>query len=169
MQSSTSKGSSGKAIQLGGLWALLISVSIVFADQLTKSWIRANLQVGQSVIDLGFLRITNISNAGAAFGLFPDYSLFLTIFSLLGVTALVILILASHKVVLLKDSLSRLALGLVAGGTAGNLLDRFMRGYVTDFIDFGFWPAFNIADSAISIGTVLIVLLAIRMARATGS
>ncbi len=62
--------------------------------------------------------------------------------------------------------LGKVALGLVFGGTLGNLIDRFRFGRVTDFIDFGFWPAFNIADSAVTVGVIIFAYSLLRLARA---
>ena len=93
-----------KAKSLQGKWRnvvfFLTALLVVAADQLSKAWIRSNLDVGQSLL---------------------------------------------------------VALGLVLGGTAGNLIDRLRFGYVTDFIDVGIWPTFNIADSAVVVGVIIFV------------
>ena len=134
----------------------LAGLLIVLADQLTKTWIRANLPRGQSLFDLGFLRITHVYNTGAAFGLFRDQSFILTIAALIGVVVVFVCIFLSHRYLsFLNSMLGKSALGLVLGGSVGNLIDRLRFGYVTDFIDFRVWPAFNIADSAITIGVIL--------------
>ena len=65
----------------------------------------------------------------------------------------------------LENTSVMLTFGLVLGGTVGNLIDRFRCGYVTDFIDFGFWPTFNIADSAVTVGVILFALILLRHAQ----
>ena len=136
------------------LFGLLIAV----ADQLSKTWIRANLAEGQSLFEIGFLRITRIHNTGAAFGLFRDQSFALTIVALIGIAAILVYVLVICRYFSWPDSmLVRSALGLLLGGTMGNLIDRLRFGYVTDFINFSFWPAFNIADSAVTVGAIIFV------------
>jgi len=140
---------------------------IVVADQLSKTWIRTNLPEGRSLFEIGFLRITHVHNTGAAFGLFPDQSFVLIIVALIGITAILVYALVIYRYFPLPDGmLGKLALGLVFGGTLGNLIDRLRFGYVTDFIDFGFWPAFNIADSAITVGVIIFAYSLLRLARA---
>jgi len=81
----------------------------------------------------------------------------LTIIALVGVAALLLYIFFfHHRFPFVGNKLGKLALGLVLGGTVGNLIDRIYLGYVTDFIDFNFWPAFNLADSAIVVGTIIL-------------
>ena len=145
----------------------LIGLLIVVADQLSKTWIRTNLPEGRSLFEIGFLRITHVHNTGAAFGLFPDQSFVLIIVALIGITAILVYALVIYRYFPLPDGmLGKLALGLVFGGTLGNLIDRLRFGYVTDFIDFGFWPAFNIADSAVTVGVIIFAYSLLRLARA---
>ena len=135
----------------------LIGLLIVFADQLSKAWIRANLAQGQSLFDIGFFRITRLHNTGAAFGLFQDQSFVLTIVAFIGVVVILLCTFLAYRCLpFLDNMLGKSALGLVLGGTVGNLIDRLRLGYVTDFIDFGFWPAFNVADSAVTIGVIIL-------------
>ncbi len=141
----------------------LTALLILIADQLSKTWIRANLHTGQSVFDIGFLRITNIHNTGAAFGLFQHQQLALTLIACIGIPAVIIAALLSRRFLpFLDNTLGRVALGLVLGGTIGNLIDRLRFGYVTDFIDFRIWPTFNVADSAITIGIIFIAYSILR-------
>ena len=145
------------------LAALLIAV----ADQLSKTWIRTNLAVGQSLPEVGFLRLTHVHNTGAAFGLFHGQTFSLTIVSLVGVAALLFYaVLLYRHFPLLHSWLAWVGLGLILGGTVGNLIDRLRLGYVTDFIDFGFWPAFNLADSAIVVGVIIFAYSLLSLARA---
>jgi len=141
----------------------LTALLVIVADQVTKLLIRANLDAWQSTFELGFFRITHIHNTGAAFGLFPGQSLPLIIFGLISVSAiLVIMVFFPHRFPVLNSRLSRLALGLLLGGTAGNLIDRLRLGHATDFLNFNIWPAFNVADSAITVGVLLFAYSLIR-------
>lgn len=139
---------------------------VVAADQLSKIWIRSNLATGSSLFEIGLFRLTNVHNTGAAFGLFQGQSFILTIIALIAVTALLLYILLfSRQFPILDNSLGIPALGLVLGGMVGNLIDRLHLGYVTDFIDIGIWPAFNIADSAITVGVILFAYSLLRSAQ----
>jgi len=164
-----------KASCLQGRWLhlafFLTAVLIIVADQLSKTWIRANLpDVGQTLFEIGFFRIVRgEDNTGAAFGLFQGQQLTLTIFSLLAVAAILSYALFFYRrFPLLENRSSRVALGLILGGTVGNLIDRLnpnLEG-VTDFISIGtWWPAFNIADSAITIGAILFAYSLLRLLR----
>ena len=145
----------------------LTGLLIVAVDQFSKAWIRTNLFEGQSLLRAGFFRITHIRNTGSAFGLFPDQSFALTIIAIIGTVALLVYVLVIDRYFPLLDSkLGRLVLGLVLGGTVGNLIDRLRFGYVIDFIDFSFWPTFNIADSAITIGVIIFAYSFLRLAQA---
>jgi len=145
----------------------LTAILIVVADQLSKAWIKANLLEGQSLFETGFFRITHLHNTGAAFGLFQDQTFILTIIALIGATVLLFYGFVAYRRFLWFESLlSRVALGLVLGGTIGNLIDRIRLGYVIDFIDFGFWPAFNIADSAVTVGVIILIYHLLRLVQA---
>lgn len=124
-----------------GLTALL--------DQLSKSSAHVFLQGRPSLplID-GLVHLTYTQNTGAAFGLLRDYTLLLSLLSLLFLLA-IILVGANLP---LSSRAMRLALGAGVGGALSNLLDRFTKGYVIDFIDFRVWPVFNLADVAIVVG-----------------
>ncbi len=145
----------------------LVALLILAADQLSKTWIRVNLPRGQSLFDIGFLRITNLHNTGAVFGLFPNQSFVLTIIACIGVSALLSCVFLSHRCLpFLDNMLGKIAFGLVLGGTLGNLVDRLRFGYVTDFIDFRIWPTFNIADAAITIGVIIVAYSFLRLVQA---
>ena len=147
---------------------LLAGFLIVFADQLTKAWIRSNLVVGQSLFDIGFFRITHISNTGAAFGLFKDQTFILTIIAFIGIAAIISCAVLAHRYLPFVDNmLGKTALGLLLGGTVGNLTDRIRFGYVTDFLDFKVWPTFNVADSAVTIGIIIFAYIILGVARTT--
>ena len=134
----------------------LTALLVLTADQLSKLGIRANLDVNESLPETGLFRLTHVHNTGAGFGLFQGQSFPLTILAFIGIVVILLLVfLASRRSPLLDITLSKLALGLVLGGAIGNLIDRLCFGHVTDFIDIGIWPAFNIADSAITVGVIL--------------
>ena len=160
-----------KVKSLQGKWWNVVffftALPLVAADQLSKLWIRSNLAIGESLFEVGFFRLIHVHNTGAAFGLFQGQSFLLTIIALVGVVALLLYaFFFHHKFPFLDNRLGKLALGLVLGGTVGNLIDRIYLGYVTDFIDFNFWPAFNIADSAIVVGIIMLAYSLIGLARA---
>ncbi|MFC2056591.1 signal peptidase II [Chloroflexota bacterium] len=136
----------------------LTALLVVAADQFSKIWIRSNLDVGQSLPETGLFRLTHIYNTGAAFGLFQDQSFSLAIVAFIGIVVVPLFVfLAPHHFPFLDTKLGKLALGLVFGGTIGNLVDRLRFGYVTDFIDIGIWPTFNIADSTVTVGVILLL------------
>ena len=147
--------------QQGKWWKVvffLTALLVVAADQPSKTWIRSNLAVGQSLPETGLFRLTHIYNTGAAFGLFQDQSFSLTIVAFIGIVVVLLFVfLIPRHFPSLNTRLVKLALGLVLGGTIGNLVDRLRFGYVTDFIDIGIWPAFNVADSAVTVSVILLL------------
>ncbi len=147
----------------------LAALGVVVADQLTKLGIRASLLEGQSLFEAGFFRIIHAHNTGAAFGLFQDQSFALAILAIVGASLLLVYALViRHRFSPLDNLLAWTALGLVLGGIVGNLIDRLRFGGVTDFISIGWWPAFNIADSATVVGAILFVYSLLFLARKHG-
>ncbi len=145
----------------------LTALLVVAADQFSKIWIRSNLATGESLPETGLFRLTHVHNTGAAFGLFQHQSFTLTIVALIGIAVLLLFTLLFFRhFPFLDNRLGMPALGLVLGGTVGNLIDRLRFGYVTDFIDVGIWPAFNIADSAITVGAILLAYSLLFLTRA---
>ncbi|HRR36098.1 MAG TPA: signal peptidase II, partial [Clostridia bacterium] len=138
------------------LW-LFLSIMIVAADQLSKFFIVSNMQLGDSIkiID-GFLYITHTRNTGAAWGIFGEHTEYLAIFSVVATIALIVLLLY------IKRAFGAFSLALIIGGAVGNAIDRIRLGWVVDFIDayiFGYdFPAFNVADSAITVGVFLLII-----------
>ena len=129
---------------------------ILFLDQLTKFFIRKNFQLSQSIsIIKNILNLTYVINAGSAFGLFKNFNLFFIIFSIIVIIAIFYYIGKINK----NERLLQFSLGLLLGGTIGNLIDRLFYGHVIDFIDFRIWPVFNVADSAVTISIVLLIVL----------
>lgn len=137
---------------------------IVILDQITKFYVDASMRLHESipVID-GFFSITHVRNPGAAFGFLADASpLFRAIF-FVAVTILAIL-LVLHYIwkSRAEEPLLTFALSLILSGAVGNLIDRVRLGEVIDFLDVyvgpHHWPAFNVADSAISVGAVILLI-----------
>jgi signal peptidase II len=122
-------------------------------DQLTKSAVVATLAVGESRPILGdVLRLSHIRNTGAAFGLLRGFGGVIALAATVGVIVFAAIVVRQPPV------LTGLGAALVAAGATGNLIDRIFRGGgVVDFVDFKFWPAFNVADSAITIGAILLL------------
>lgn len=143
----------------------IVALIIAAADQLTKNWIRS--YTGEfPIFELGFFSIIHVQNTGAAFGIFQNQNFILTIVDFVGIALIlsfVFLIVRWYPG--LYSRLSVISLGLVLGGAIGNLTDRLNQGHVTDFIDVGFWPTFNIADSATVIGTILFALSLLLISR----
>ncbi|MSQ13374.1 MAG: signal peptidase II [Dehalococcoidia bacterium] len=140
-------------------WLVLpIALLVWTLDQLAKAAIARWMEFGQSIPESGLVRLTFTTNTGSAFGLFPNQSLALIIASFLAVGALLFFYGSRAK----HSSGVRLSIGLQLGGAFGNLTDRLARGYVVDFVHVSPWPVFNLADSAIVVG--LILLLAIFIA-----
>lgn len=141
-----------------------LPIVIVLLDQATKGMVRAWLPLHDSVTAIpGLMDFTHVRNTGAAFGFlntadFPGKTIVISIIAtaaLIGI-AMYSLALSSHQIV------ARVGLALVSGGAAGNLLDRIFAGSVVDFVDvyFGTWHfwTFNVADSAITIGVIVMIL-----------
>ena len=133
---------------------LIIPVLIIlFLDQLSKSIVIRNLNANQSIpIIKGLLYVTFVRNRGAAFGILKN-QLPLFIFTALFAVVLIFLVISKKRQ---RPLILNISLGLILAGAIGNLIDRLFLGYVVDFIDFRIWPVFNIADSAITIGAVLL-------------
>jgi len=136
----------------------VIAISIAI-DQLSKLWVRNALSVGQSLPEEGSWRLTHVTNCGGVFGL-PIAQPWPAVFSSLIIIGLFLLY---YRYPAFDKPLPAIALGLLVGGAASNLVDRFRFGWVTDFIDVNLWgdfhwPAFNLADSAIVLGAILIVV-----------
>ena len=122
-------------------------------DRITKSIVAAQVAYGTEVPVIGSLvGITNVRNSGAAFGFAPAGATLFLFASILVSIGLVVYV-ARNPGTTWSDAV----LGLILGGTVGNGFDRIVYGTVTDFVNFHFWPVFNLADSAISIGVVLLI------------
>lgn len=137
----------------------IISISVLLIDQILK-YIIETFNTNITIIK-GFLNITYVENGGAAWGMLEGHSIVLIAASIL-VLVLVYNLMFSIK----EDKLSNLGFGLLFGGILGNLIDRVIYGYVRDFISINIfkysYPIFNIADSAIVIGIILVLISSIK-------
>jgi signal peptidase II len=136
-------------------WLALVAVglSAVLADQLTKQIVVSQLALGESVDVLGPLAIHHVRNTGIAFGLFSAWATAITILTALAVAWMVGYFARAGA----RHPVLPVALGLLIGGSAGNLIDRVRLGHVTDFLDLRYWPAFNLADVFIVTGVAILL------------
>jgi signal peptidase II len=142
----------------GSLMGFIIVIAILAVDQCTKFFVTRNLHLNQSLpLIKGILHLTLVYNRGAAFGILKNQTSLFIVTSLIAIF-LIFLSLRKNN----KFSQESLSLCLIVAGAIGNLIDRLFFGYVIDFLDLRIWPVFNIADSAISIGAVLLGLSLIR-------
>jgi len=135
---------------------------IISLDQLTKFLVKTNLNLNQSWPSEGFFRITYSVNTGIAFGLLENQSTILI--TILPIFAIVFLI-YYYKKQMQSNRLIRIVFGLQLGGAFGNIIDRVFIGSVVDFIDIGPWYIFNIADSSIVCGLILLIFFIILQER----
>jgi len=134
-------------------WFFATAVLTLLVDQLSKALVRAYIPLGASIpIVPNAIYLTHTQNPGAAFGLFPNTTMLLIIVALLVSTILLWLG---------RQGFDRrrvaIAMGMMLGGALGNLLDRVRFGAVTDFIDLKVWPIFNFADTALTVGALLLL------------
>ena len=132
------------------------SLFIVILDQLTKFLIKKDFQLNHSIpIIKNIFHFTYITNTGSAFGFFKNFNLFFVLFSIIVVIAIFYYL----KNIKENEKLLQFSVGLLLGGTIGNLIDRIAYGSVIDFLDFRIWPVFNIADSAVTISIIFLIFL----------
>ncbi|MBI4682705.1 MAG: signal peptidase II [Nitrospirae bacterium] len=149
-----------------GVFIAVISSIIIFLDYLTKKIIVAKIMLYESINVLPFLNIVHVQNRGAAFSILSNMGnkYFIGIY----VIAIIAIVIYLSR---LTKGLELIALSLILGGAVGNLIDRILIGKVTDFIDVfvgrWHWPAFNVADSALTIGIVLFLLANIKQEKET--
>jgi signal peptidase II len=146
---------------------LFLALFVLIADQVSKWWAQMSLPMAQAIKVTDFLNWFLIYNPGAAFSFLSQAGGWQRwFFTIIGIIAAVVIIWLLQKNT--QDRPFCIALALILGGAIGNVLDRLLYGAVVDFIDVHYqgwhWPAFNLADSAISIGATLIVINEIRRA-----
>ena len=127
----------------------IIVIGAVILDQITKLIVYLN----NPKIDLKLFEITFVKNTGAGFGILQGQTIWLVLISL----AVVVTILLNYNKIA-KMNYAQYLFALFLGGVIGNLIDRAFRGYVIDFINFKFWPAFNIADACISVAVIGLII-----------
>jgi signal peptidase II len=132
--------------------AALVAGLVVAADQGAKALVRTTIDGGEEVRLILGIKFVDVRNSGIAFGMFAGGGVLLVIFALAALVALLVFF-ARHR----DRPLVWLPTGLLIGGAAGNLIDRVREHGVTDFIDFPAWPAFNVADMAITFGVLALL------------
>ena len=142
-------------------WLALAAIALaaVAADQLTKHLVASQLKLDDGVHVIGPFWIHHVQNSGIAFGLFSSATAVVIVLTTIAVTWMLVFFARSGA----RHPVLPVALGLVIGGSSSNLIDRMRLGYVTDFLDLRYWPAFNLADSFIVIG-VAVLLIALVLA-----
>jgi signal peptidase II len=145
-------------------WAGLAAVAVaaVAADQTTKRVVTSTLPLDDSVHVVGPLSIHHVQNSGIAFGLFAGATAAVTVVTAVAVVWMVVFFARSGS----RHPVLPAALGLLIGGSLSNLVDRIRLHHVTDFIDLRWWPAFNLADSFIVVGVVILLLALVAADRA---
>jgi signal peptidase II len=153
---------SGKTVRSVARWPVFLALALVIvgADQATKAWLVSFLDPGERTSVIGdYLRLIHSQNSGALFGLFKDQALLFGVVSI-AVIGLIVWFHGSSG----RNTLLSIALGLLLGGAVGNMIDRFRLGYVVDWVDAGIgdlrFYTFNVADSAISVAILLLLLSA---------
>jgi signal peptidase II len=128
-------------------------LTAVVADQATKQLVASTLPLGEQTAELGPFSIHHVQNSGIAFGLFPTATTIVIAVTAFAVGWMVVFFARSGA----RHPVLPVALGLVIGGSVSNLVDRIRLGHVTDFLDLTFWPAFNLADTFIVVGVVVLL------------
>jgi len=132
----------------------LISIFVVLLDQFTKYLVSRYMELSQSIpIIKNVVYFTYIRNTGAGFGILKGWNTILIFISLI-----IIGILFFYFDRIIKEKQIYVPIALVLGGAVGNLINRIFLGYVIDFVDFRIWPAFNVADSCITIGALWLII-----------
>ena len=148
-----------------------ISLLVIVLDQISKLWILAKFQYGDSLPLTSFFNLVHARNTGAAFSFLAGqggWQRFFFIGIALGASVLIVYLMRKHA----QERGFCFALSLILGGALGNLIDRVRFGYVVDFLDFyaagTHFPAFNVADSAITVGAALLIWDSLKNAKAKG-
>jgi len=141
------------AIRFGGI--MTIAGAVVLLDRFSKAWIRHHFQLGESRPVTSWFSLTFVQNTGTAFGFFQGNNKALLILAFLILAALLY---GARGLSERGGFWGALGVALVLGGAVGNVMDRIHYGQVIDFLDFRVWPVFNVADSAITIGTISLII-----------
>ncbi len=145
-----------------GLIFLAVAALVVVLDFISKEWVRSHIPPGGSLPEIGRLTIVHVQNSGAAFGIFTNQAVLLSLVAIAGLVVVLVFLKYLSEV----GFAGGIALSLVFAGALGNLIDRLRFGVVTDFIYVRlwgdvFWPAFNVADSAITLGALSLAIIAL--------
>jgi len=139
-----------------------VAIAAIAADQLTKHVVSSQLALGDGVKLVGPFSIHHVQNSGIAFGLFSSATSLVILLTAVAVGWMLLFFARSGA----RHPVLPVALGLVIGGSMSNLVDRVRLGHVTDFLDLKYWPAFNLADSFIVVGVVILLLALLQVDRA---
>ena len=143
-------------------FSIALAVVLFILDLLTKGLVLRHMAFGEAIGLTSFLRFVHIHNSGAAFGILANQGLWAQWFLI--ITGLLICVWIVWRLCHPRrgEELFEIGLALVLGGALGNLTDRFRFGYVVDFIDFHYrgwhWPAFNLADTVITLGVIVLLI-----------
>lgn len=139
--------------------ALVTASLVFFADYLSKLYVKRNLPAGESIsIIKNIFYLTYLENRGIIFGLFFPPTISIVVVS--GIIIAVLLFLSGK--ISVKNQWQKISLGLLGGGLLANFFDRLWNGNVVDFLNFRFWPVFNLADITITIGAILLFIEVVR-------
>ena len=155
--------------RLGATWPQWLSLAAVAlaalgADQLTKAIVTNRLALNEEVHVVGPFSIHHVQNSGIAFGFFASATSLVILLTGVAVVWMIYFFARSGS----RHTVLPVALGLVIGGSVSNLIDRVRLGHVTDFLDFTYWPAFNLADTFIVVGVAVLLLALVAVDRSGG-
>ncbi len=155
--------------RLGATWLQWLALAAVAlaaagADQLTKAIVTSTLGLNEEVHVAGPFSIHHVQNSGIAFGFFASATSLVILLTGIAVIWMIYFFARSGS----RHALLPVALGLVIGGSVSNLIDRVRLGHVTDFLDFRYWPAFNLADTFIVVGVAALLLALVAVDRHSG-
>jgi signal peptidase II len=152
--------SSGQVLKRHAIYAAAVFIGVIALDQISKVVVRETIDLGDAIRLFPGLHLVNVRNSGVAFGLFADGGAAILIVTIVAIVALIWLLLKN-----LSRPLVWLPTGLLLGGAVGNAIDRIRADSVTDFIKFPNWPAFNVADTAITLGAIALVVVLFLLSR----
>lgn len=143
-----------------------VAVLTLVVDRISKWVVMDSLKLGESWNPVAALErwvsLTYVTNTGASFGLFPDHGVVFIIIAVVVIVGIIVYYRAYYRHLPGEQWLIQISLGLQLGGALGNLVDRLLYGHVIDFIDFKVWPVFNVADSSIFVGVVILAFYLLR-------
>jgi signal peptidase II len=131
----------------------VVALAAVIADQLTKHVVASQIRLDTAVKLIGPFSIRHVQNSGIAFGLFSSATAIVIVLTTIAVVWMFVFFARSGA----RHPALPVALGLLIGGSVSNLVDRVRLGYVTDFLDLRWWPAFNLADTSIVVGVFILL------------